>query len=335
MSQDRTLRPGARAAGSLLLAALAVLNLAWIIRDFEKAATVTDAWWMWSGLLFRAQDGIWASSFVEPTLLVLYTVCAATVVRSSSAAGVMVSAGVLTVVLRVPTLWNLNASWVQGGVSDGLRNKVLFSAIAMLVLAVALVVTAVSGRRPAAEAGPDDEGDGSSVFPSTRDEAPAPPTSRGGFAASLLLGATVVLLVSWEVHSWNEQGWKLYSRHFTGDRSLVTLLAVPESWYGWALALLSLTASVAACKHAGFSRPLGMTVSAPLLGLGLFHLSFAAKAGLLEDFGVLALRDQLRLCTAVFEIVAAFAVLAALAGRGGQSTGAEPHSGPIGSLSSA
>ncbi|WP_181764376.1 hypothetical protein [Streptomyces albidus (ex Kaewkla and Franco 2022)] len=335
MSQDRTLRPGARAAGALLLAALAVLNLAWIIRDFEKAATVTDAWWMWSGLLFRAQDGIWASSFVEPTLLVLYTVCAVTVVLSSSAAGVMVSAGVLTVVLRVPTLWNLNASWVQGGVSDGLRNKVLFSAVAMLVLAVALVVTAVSGRRPAAEAGPDDEGDGSSVFSSTRDEAPAPPTSRGGFAASLLLGATVVLLVSWEIHSWNEQGWKLYSRHFTGDRSLVTLLAVPESWYGWALALLSLTASVAACKHARFSRPLGMIVSAPLLGLGLFHLSFAAKAGLLEDVGVLALRDQLRLCTAVFEIVAAFAVLAALAGRGGQSTGAEPHSGPIGSLSSA
>ena len=240
MSQGRTLRPGARTAGGLLLAALAVLNLAWIIRDFDKAATVTDAWWMWSGLLFRAQDGIWASSFVEPTLLVVYTVCAVTVLLSSSAAGVMVSAGVLTVLLRVPTLWNLNASWVQGGVSDGLRNKVLFSAIAMLVLAVALIVTAVAGRRRAADAGAGTGTSSSSgtVFPNTRDEAPAPPTRGGGFTASFVLAVTVVVLVSWEIHSASRQGWDLYSRHFTGDRSLVTLLAVPESWYGWALTLL-------------------------------------------------------------------------------------------------
>jgi hypothetical protein len=362
MSQRRTLRPGARTSGALLLAALAVLNLTWIVRDFDKAATVTDAWWMWSGMLFRAQDGIWASSFLEPTLLVLYTVCAVTALLSSSAAGVLVSTGVLTILLRAPTLWNLNASWVQGGVSDGLRSKALFSAITMLVLAVALIVIAAAGRRPAADAENTDTADSSDSTRSaesttsadapedpqgtgpapdftgsrnTRDEAPVRPTPRGGLAASLLLGAVAVVLVAWEINSLSQQGWSLYSRHFTGDRTLVTLLAVPESWYGWALALFAVSGSTAAFRRARFARPLGMIASAPLLGLGLFHLSYAAKAGLLGEFGTLPMLDRLRLITAVFEILAALALLLALAARDGEPTDPPAHSSTIRSFSSA
>ncbi|WP_070011126.1 hypothetical protein [Streptomyces abyssalis] len=327
MSQDRTLRPGARRAGAALLAGLAVLDLAWIVRDFSKATDVTDAWWMWSGLIFRAQDGIWASSFVEPTLLVLYTVCTVTVVVSSAARGILVSTGVLTILLRVPTLWNLNASWVQSGVSDGLRLKVLFSAIAMLVIAAAVIVLAVAGRRGVPPGSP---GTGT-----TRDEAPARPTRAGGVAACVLLTLVAAVLVSWEIHSATEQGWELYSQHFTGDRALATLLAVPESWYGSALALVSLYAAGAALTRAPHSRPLGMTVSGPLLGLGLFRLSFAAKSGLLGGFGQLAARDQLWLCTAVFEILAALGVLLALAARHGDADGREPHSGTIRAFSSA
>lgn len=327
MSEDRKLRPGARWAGASLLAALAALDLAWIVRDFEKAANVTDAWWMWSGLIFRAQDGIWASSFVEPTLLILNTVCAVTAAVSSAAGGILVSTGALTILLRVPTLWNLNASWVQGGVSDGLRIKVLVSAIAMLVLGAALIVLAAAGRRgvPAA----------SGSTRSGRDERPARPTPARGVAAGLLLAAVAAVLVSWEIHSATQQGWGLYSRHFTGDRSLATLLAVPESWYGCALALVSLCASFAALTRAPYSRPLGMTVSGPLLGLGLFHLSFAAKSGLLSGFGELATRDQLWLATAVFEILAALGILLALATRDGDTAGRETQSGTIRAFSSA
>lgn len=321
MDRERTLRPGAHTAGALLLSALALLNLGWIVRDFDKAANVTDAWWMWTGLLFRAQDGIWASSFVEPTLLVLYTVCAVTALLSSAAAGILVSTGVLTVLLRVPTLWNLNAGWVQGGVSDGLRIKVLISVIAMLVLAVALIVTAAAGRRPVSDA--ED-----AASRGTREAAPARPTPARGFAASAMLAAVAVVLFSWEFHSWHQQGWELYSHHLTGDRVLVTLLAVPESWYGISLALMCLSASVAAFTRSGFSRPLGMTVSAPLVALGLFHLSFTVKAGLLDDFAALALRDQLRLATAVFEILVAFALLLALAGRGSVAQGRTPAREP-------
>ncbi|MFC4493535.1 hypothetical protein ACFPA8_05230 [Streptomyces ovatisporus] len=332
MSRFTTLRPGAHTAGAALLAALAALDLVWIVRDFSKAADVTDAWWMWSGLLFRAQDGIWTSSFVEPTLLVLYTVCAVTALLSSATAGILLSTGALTILLRVPTLWNLNASWVQGGVSDGLRTKVLISDIAMLVLAVALIVTAVAGRGPAggARTGAD-----AAASPGSRHDVPARPTPAGGLAASVLLAAVAVVLISWEVRSWAEQGWDTYSDHFTGDRTLVTLLAVPESWYGWSLALLAAGGSVAAFRRSHLARPLGMTVCAPLLGLGLFRLSFAAKAGLLESIGTLGLRDRLSMATSLFEVLVSLAVLLALAGRGGQASGAAPHSGTIRSFSSA
>lgn len=333
MSQDRTLRPGARSAGAVLLAALALLDLAWIVRDFSKATDVTDAWWMWSGLIFRAQDGIWASSFVEPTLLVVCTVCTVTVVVSSAARGILVAAGVLTILLRVPTLWNLNASWVQAGVSDGLRLGVLFSTIAMLVIGAALIVLAAAGRRSTPPAPAD--ADSAAGAGGTRDDPPARPTRAGATAAGVLLVLVTAVLVAWEVHSATQQGWELYSQHFTGDRALATLLAVPESWYGCALALVALYAAGAALARAPHARPLGMTVSGPLLGLGLFRLSFAAKSGLLGGFGELAARDQLWLCTAVFEILAALGVLFALAARNDGTAAREPHSGTIRAFSSA
>ena len=356
------LRPGARAAGAVLLAALAALDLAWIVRDFEKATAVADAWWMWSGLIFRAQDGIWASSFVEPTLLVLYTVCAVTAAVSSAAGSLFVSTGVLTILLRVPTLWNLNASWVQSGVSDGLRTKVLVSAIAMLVVGAALIVLGAVGRRPVhdgteAAGGTDGAGgaedgeadtaelgdhDGDSARPrvhapthSTRDEPPARPTRIGGAVACALLAAAAAALAAWEIHSATEQGWALYSNHFTGDRALATLLAVPESWYGWALTLLALWAAAAALARVPHSRPLGMTVSGPLLGLGLFHLSFAAKSGLLGNLAHLSTRDQLWICTALLEVVAALGVLSALAPRNAEADLREAQSGTIRAFSSA
>lgn len=309
MSQDRTPARGVRVAGAAMLAVLALLDLAWIIRDFTVAAEVTDVWWMWSGLLFRAQDGVWASSLVEPTLLVLYTVCGVTALRSSSAAGILASTGTVTILLRVPTLWNLNANWIRGGVPDGLRSNVLYSVIAMLVLGVALLALAAAARRPVgtpeSEPQTDPEGLG----------APARPTPGGRLVACLLLVAVALVFTAWQVHAWLDQGWAQYSRHFAGDRGLVTLLAVPESWFSWAMTLLCLVAAFAALTRAPCSRPLGMTVSAPLLGHSGFALSFAAKTQLLSQLTVLGLRDQLGLATALFEILASLALLLALARR--------------------
>ncbi|MFG3252772.1 hypothetical protein [Streptomyces sp. NPDC048172] len=314
MGQDRTLARGARIFGALLLAALALLSLGWIIRDFTKASEVTDVWWNWSGAPSRAENGeMWTTSFAEPTLLLMYAVAAVTAARSSSAAGILASAGTLTVVLRVPGLWNLNADWLQG-ISDGLKSKVLFSTIAMVVIGVILVITAIAGRRHSEPAGGYGYG-----FPPAYDpaeEPPAGPTRGGAVTAFLLLTASAVAIGGWEIYWWQDRGWDFYERTLTGERSIVALLAVPGGWYAWAVVLFALVAGVAALAGIPFSRPLGLLVSAPLAGAGLFATSFAVKMKLIENFGDLSTREQLNIATGVFEIVAGLAVLLALSPRG-------------------
>ena len=323
MGQERTLARGARIFGALLLAALALLSLGWIIRDFTKASEVTDVWWNWSNAPARAENGdMWTTAFTEPTLMLMYAVAAVTAARSSAAAGILTSAGVLTVLLRLPGLWNLNADWMQG-IPDGLKSKVLFSTIAMVVVGVVLVITAVAGRRPAEPAGGHGYG-----FPPAYDpaeEPPACPTRGGGVAAFLLLAASAVAIGGWEIYWWQDRGWEFYERTLTGERSIVALLAVPNGWHAWTVALLALVAGVAALSGAPFSRPMGLLVSAPLAATGLFSTSYAVKMKLIENFDDLSTREQLSIATGVFELVAGLAVLLALAPRGERDAHLVPH----------
>ncbi|MDJ1138213.1 hypothetical protein [Streptomyces iconiensis] len=318
MGQDRTLARGARVFGAALIGALALISLGWIIRDFTKANEVTDVWWNWTGRLARAEDGIWVTSYVEPTLLLLYAVAAVTVIRSSSAAGILACTGVLTALLRTPGLWNLNANWMQG-IDDGLMSKVLVTTVAVVVIGVALVVTAVAGRRPVQQ--PGGYGYGYAPSPGLRpggsydpaEEPAAGPTRGGAVTAFLLLGAMAAVLAAWEIHDWQKTGWDSYQRALTGERLIVRLLDVPTSWTTWSLVLLALVAAVAALAGAPFSRPLGLVTAGPLLGIGLFFLAFALKSKLFENFGELSTQGQLRLLTGLLEIVVGAVVLAALA----------------------
>lgn len=299
MGRNGTLAPWARITGAGVLAALALLNLAWIVRDFRKAAEVVDVWWMWSGVLFRAQDGVWATSFLEPTLLVLYAVCCALVAaRSSAAPGILAASGTLTVLLRLPGVWNLNAGWVQGGVTDGLRAKALWSVTAMLLLGATLVATALLGRRRA----------GASEAPP-----PARPSPFGAVVALVLLVAAAVAVGGRELDVLRGEGRELYIHHLTGDRVLVTLLAVPSGWYDWVLVGLSLAAAATLLVRGRYARPLGMTLSGPLMAAGAFSVASSVKLGFFRHVGALPLRDRLLLGLSVFEIVAGLGVLLALA----------------------
>ncbi|MGP3972953.1 hypothetical protein ACTWQF_02760 [Streptomyces sp. 8N114] len=321
MGQDRTLVRGARAFGSLLTAALALVSLAWIIRDFTKAHEVIDVWWNWAGLPARAADGVWVTSFLEPMLLLLYSVAAVTAYRSSSSAAILTCTGLLTVAVRTPGLWNLNADWMQG-VPDGLLSKVLFSSIAAVVIGVVLIITAVAGRRPHLPAGYGSSSDGYGLAATSdpADEAPAGPTRGGAVAAFLLLGSGGVVLAAWEIRAWQQNGWDRYEQMLTGERYTVRLLDAPSSWVLWAVVLLCLAAAVAALAGAPFSRPLGLIVAAPLLALGVFAVAYGIKMELFEHFGDLGFEGQLRLLTSLFEIAVGCGVLLALA-RGEQREG--------------
>ncbi|GAA2601465.1 hypothetical protein [Streptomyces axinellae] len=318
MGHHRTLARGARIFGALLTAALALLSLGWIIRDFVKADEVTDVWWNWTGLLARSEDGVWVASSTEPMLLLVYAVAAATAVRSSSAGAILAGTGALTVVLRLPGLWNLNADWIQG-ISDGLISKVLFSTIAAVALGAVLVITAVAGRRPAQ---PPASGAGDGSPPSDpAEELPARPTRGGAVAAFLLLGAGAAVLAVWEIHTAEEAGWDRYERLLTGERTIVRLLDVPPAWTAWTIVLMALVAAVGALAGAPFSRPLGLIVAAPVLASGAFTTAYAVRTEQFGHFGDASIEQQLHLLTSAFEVVVGIAVLLVLS-RGERQ---DPH----------
>lgn len=315
MGQDRTLSRGARAFGALLTAVLALISLGWIARDFTEAHEVVDVWWNWAGLPARAEDGVWVTSFLEPTLVLLYSVAAVTAFRSSSSAAILTCTGLLTVAVRVPGLWNLNADWMQG-VPDRLLSKVLFSTIAAVVIGAVLVVTATAGRRPAHGGfdgyGPGTYGLGGRDEPDPADGPPAGPTRSGAVAAFLLLGTCAVVLAAWEIRTWQQYGWERYAHTLTGERGIVRLLDAPTGWTLWAVVVLSLVTATAALGGAPFSRPLGLISAAPLLALGVFGTAFSLKLDFFRHLDDLGIESRLHVLTNVFEAAAGLAVLLAL-----------------------
>ncbi|NLU67323.1 hypothetical protein [Streptomyces sp. HNM0574] len=320
MGQDRTLARGARVTGAAVLAVLALLSLGWIIRDFAEAKHVTDVWGLWTGLPARA-DGGWAGSYLEPALLVLYTVSAVTAARSSSAAGILASAGVLTLVLRLPSLWQLNAEWIRS--VDETRDLAFTSVLVALALALVLLVVAGVGRRPVG--GPPQPGavpygapgyapgafpgqvppgfagavpppggplpGGAGPHGGAPLEAPGRPTAAGALAGGLALGVTAAVLAAWELHTWMTAGWDGYIPTLAEDHGAVSLLSVPPHWFNWAVVLISLVGALATVTKATYARPLGMSVAAMYLAGGVFGLSGALQGdlGALETSGWLAL----------------------------------------------
>lgn len=320
MGHEKNLAKGARVFGAVLLSVLTLLNLAWIARDFREANEITDVFWLWSWHAPRASDGVWATSFVEPTLLVLYAIAAVTVARSSAAGGLLISTGVLTIALRVPGLWHLNADWRQGIEAD-LKNLALCSTVAMVVLGGALLVTAVAGRRPlgAGTLGPPH----AAWPPAPADEPPAQPTRGGGVLGLVLLTAAGATGVAWQIYHLRQHGWDVYSKALTGERTVITLLETPISWREWTVALLALAAAGTCLSRAPLARPFGMTAAAALLGTGVFMVVGYWKADTFEQFADLVLADQLMVATAVLSIVLGVGTLLALAPRG--ETGHPPE----------
>ncbi|MCF6526358.1 hypothetical protein [Streptomyces sp. JJ36] len=303
MGQQRTLAPGARVFGGVVLSVLAVLSLGWIIRDFTKAHEITDVWWMWCGLMARAEGGVWVTSWLDPLLVIVYAAAVVPALRSSSAAGVLAATGLLTVVLRAPSLWNLHADWLQG-VEAGLRTKTLLTAVGAVVLGGALLVAAAAGRRPFGSDAP-------SADPGER--TPARPTTGAGVTALLLLGAAGAGLAAWEIHWWQRFGSELYGQRVTGERTLLTLLAAPGGWTSWALAALALGAGVCAVARASFARPLGLTVAGLLLGNGVLGVAAAVEQRLFPHFSELDTRLQLDLLTDAGYLLTGAVVLLTLA----------------------
>ncbi|WP_367124220.1 hypothetical protein [Streptomyces phytohabitans] len=346
MGQGHALARGARVFGTVCLLLLALISLGWIIRDFTEADEVSHVWWMWTGVPTRASGGLWTSSPFDPVLLVVYVVAAAVTPRSSSSAGILAATGTLTLALRLPSLWTLNADWMQG-VDEGLKSKALFSSLGAVVLGAALVVAVVVGRRPADGPGPYGSTYGSGAYggygpalpADPADGPPGRPATGAAVTAALLLGVSAAVLVSWEIDTWRRQDWEAYEMTLTGERTLISLLSPPAALSSWLLAALLLVAAGAAAARATFARPLGLVTGGVLLGTGVLFTTLVVKERLMEHYGDLSLREQLSINTHYFYVVAGLGILLTLARRAVPATasgspggfgGAGPYGGSSG-----
>ncbi|MQY16663.1 hypothetical protein SRB5_68650 [Streptomyces sp. RB5] len=322
MVDGHILGRGARWFGSFACALLALLSLVWIGRDLTVTGSLPDLWWSWTGLPADRPDGVLVSSLYDPVLVVVYAVAAATAIRSSAAAGILGCAAVVTVALRVPGLWALNEDWLRapGGLDSELRNQALLSAGAAATLATVLLISVAAARRPA-------DADTGYGLLSPEERPPPAPGDAAAFVASFFLWVAAVGIGGWTVYDAVDTGWSAYWHQLTGEGTLGSLLQPPPAYGKWFTVGLCLTAAVGALLRAPLSRPMGMTASALVLGLGGADTARQLRAKVFEDFGALPTDRALSVITALVLLLAGFAALWALAGRAPEDPMAQPLTG--------
>ncbi|MGW2328907.1 hypothetical protein ACWC5C_24565 [Streptomyces sp. NPDC001700] len=285
-----------------------MISLAWIVRDLDKADKASHLWWTWSGMPFRASGSLFGSSLFDLVLLVLCVAAGIAALRSPAAARALGTVAAVTLVLRLPSLWNLNADWMQG-IPDDLKTRANLSAWAGVVLGALLLATVATARRPA-DAYPGAPG----ALPA--DQPPGRPGPGAAVTGALLLGAAGAVLGAWQIYWAEKADWDIYKYQLTGKHTLVTLLSPPAAWEVWALVALCLAAAVAALGRAPLARPLGMVAAALVLAGGVSEISLYSKMEYIEHLDDLPTVGVLSVLTAFFELVVGLVVLLALARRG-------------------
>ncbi|SCM09477.1 MULTISPECIES: hypothetical protein [unclassified Streptomyces] len=177
---------GARTTGAVLCAVLGIVVACWIVRDLRAMGDPVDLVRHWAGYADARPAAPPVTTQTDAVLLVVYAAVLFTVARSPVAAAALVSTGVVTLALRLPSVWTVGASWTDGRYSDVLRTRALVGTFVVLAAALALIVTGAAGRRPPVDAYeplPTRPGRGPGPPPSWR-SAPRRPCSSPGRSGS-------------------------------------------------------------------------------------------------------------------------------------------------------
>ncbi|MGW0554632.1 hypothetical protein ACWDZ6_10590 [Streptomyces sp. NPDC002926] len=318
-----TLTRAARITGAVLCAALALIVAAWIVRDLTTAVSPLDLWRHWTGSRRSAAPAPLTTTLQDPLLLAVYVTVAITAPRSPVAAAALVTAGVITLAVRLPGLWVISSSWMDVLSTHQLRTRAMYCVFAALGLGIGLIITAAAGRR-APGAAYDSYATHDTYAP---ERTPTRPTQGVSVLAFLLLGASAGVLVAWEIDTATGYAGTRYPDRFTGSETVrLPLLGVPPGWLTAVMVVLALVAAAGALFRAVFSRPLGLVLAVFLVGMGGTGLDFAVRNRLFSRLGDLPFREQLLLGTWLFELAAGAVLLLALARRGerGPSDGGVP-----------
>lgn len=317
MGQPRTLGRGARLFGTCACALLALLSLAWIVRDAAVAPDAGQVWWRWAGSPAGYSGGaVQVTSLTDGVLCVVCALAALRVPRSSSAAAALAAAGTAALVLRLPSLWLLGQGWTGVWAGNALHARAYATTVASLLLGAALLLTAALGRRA----------------PRARAEIPDRPDPAAALTAGLLLLACAALFAVWEADRAQDYGWSAYRSMLLGSRNTtLSLLSTPRAWWMAALVVLALLAGLAALARATFSRALGTVAAAMVLAWGLVRLSVAVRFQQFDGSLDPSPRVQLSLASTLFHVLAGLVVLALLLPRVRPApTPAEPVPAPPG-----
>lgn len=310
MGQPQILTRGARTAGSILCAVLAVVSLGWIIRDLTEAGGIESFWWMWAGLS-PAYDsgGVGFTALNDLVLLVMYAVVAVKAPRSPSAAASLMAVGVVTVVLRAPALVPLTRG-VERFSTEDVRAQALLTVVCAVLSGLALIVAVLTGRRPQGY-------DGYGYPPAPAGDEPARPARGPAVVVFVALGAAAAAILAWQGYYLSMFGWTEYRiRMFDLTVTGRSLFFAPTGWLAVGVAGIALVAAGAAIARATFSRALGMAAAALLLADSALKLSIEIRLGAYGSFARDSLPVQLNSVTTVGTLVLSLVVFALLIRRG-------------------
>lgn len=301
MGQPQTLGRGARTFGAAACALLALLSLAWIVRDATVAPRPGQVWWLWAGSPAGYGGGtVQVTSLTDGLLCLVCGYAALRVPRSPSAAAVLAAAGSAALVLRLPSLWLLGQEWTRLWAGGTLRTLAYATTLVTLLLGVALLVTAALYRRAAR----------------TGAEVPPRPERGAALTSGVLLVACAGLFATWEADLAGDYGWTAYRSMLLGSRNTtLSLLTTPHGWWMAALVLLALLGGAGALARARFSRALGTVAAGMVLAWGLVRLSVAVRFQQFDGSLEASPRVQLSLASTLFYVLTGLVVLALLLPR--------------------
>ncbi|MCX5416418.1 hypothetical protein [Streptomyces sp. NBC_00059] len=293
---------GARITGAVLCAVLAAVTAAWIVRDLRAVGDPAELLRHWVAFVDARPKERPATTQADPVLLVVSVLALVAALRSSIAASVLVTTGVVTLVMRLPGVWTIGASWMDGRFSDELRTRALVGTFAVLAAALALIITGAAGRRQ-----PED----------SYERRPTRPGRGAGVTTFLLLGVSGAVLIAWEVRQFVTLRADIYPDWFIGGLTVqMGLTDAPPGWDSLALAAVCLVVAWAALFRAVHSRPLGMIAAGFLLVSGGAGIAQAVHERMLDHFGELDVEYQLLVLTWFLLALAGLLTLLVLARRG-------------------
>ncbi|WP_217227377.1 hypothetical protein [Streptomyces anulatus] len=287
---------------------LALLIIAWLVRDLRAADGPVAVWEYWSGTADLREAPRTTTAVTSLVMLLAYAAAVVAALRSASAAPVLIVTGVVTFALRLPGVWTI----ADSPAPEDLRGRALLTTYAALAAGLALIVVGAAGRRPVPEGA----------------ERPTGPGRGAGVAVFLLLGFQALIFAAWEIRQPFVYPSELYPAWFIGGGPLtIPLTEGPPGWVTGTQILMFLVAAVGGVAGAAYARPLGLMAGGFVLTSGVLGVARIVHYEMYEQFIDLDIEAQLNVLSFVSSLLFGPVVLVVLARKGVER---RPVGGPQG-----